>query len=89
MFLSSLTESQVIAAVSGFGVSLFLVLVDSLSYVVTNSFLQTVFRALSFNDRYVPFTIGVLEFSNTIFFLSISALFLLFTVAVLDRRRWN
>jgi ABC-2 type transport system permease protein len=89
MFLSSLTESQVIAAVSGFGVSLFLVLVDSLSYVVTNGFLQTVFRALSFNDRYVPFTIGVLEFSNTVFFLSISALFLLFTVAVLDRRRWN
>ena len=89
MFLSALTESQVIAAVTGFVVSLFLMLVDALSLVVNSSFLQSLFRNLSFNDRYTPFTLGILELPNIVFFLSISVLFLCFTVAVLDKKRWS
>ena len=41
MFLSSLTESQLIAAILGFVVSLFLMLVDALAVVVNSSFLQS------------------------------------------------
>ena len=43
VFVSALTESQVIAAVSGFAVSLFLVLVDALVYVVSGQLFQTIF----------------------------------------------
>ena len=54
MFLSALTESQVIAAVTGFVVGLFLMLVDALALVVNSSLLQTLFRQLSFKGRYRP-----------------------------------
>ncbi len=89
MFLSALTDSQVIAAVSGFVVSLFLMLVDALALVVDQRLLQSFFRSLSFNRRYVPFTLGLLELTHVIFFLSIAALFISLTTAVLDRERWG
>lgn len=89
MFLSSLTESQFVAAVLGFVVSLFVMLVDALALVVNSSFLQAFFRRLSFNDRYAAFTLGILELPSVVFFFSISALFVLLTVAMLDRARWS
>jgi ABC-2 type transport system permease protein len=89
LFLSSLTESQVIAAVMGFAVSLFLVLIDAISYVVSSSFWQTFFAYLSFNDRYEPFTLGVVDLPGAVFFVSVAALFVAFSVAALERRRWN
>jgi len=89
LFVSSLTESQVIAAVCGFGISLFLMLVDALALVVKSPVLQAFFRALSIDARYAPFTMGILNFANAAFFLSVSALFLCFTVAGLERRRWS
>lgn len=88
MFLSSITESQVIAAVLGFAVSLLLVLVDAIAYVVNSKFLQAVFSYISFNDRYDPFTIGVIDLANVLFFVSVAALFIAFSTAVLERRRW-
>jgi len=89
MLLSALTESQVVAAVAGFVVSLFLMLIDALALVVNSRFLQALFRNLSFNDRYRPFTLGILELPHIVFFLSISGLFVLLTVAILDRERWG
>ncbi len=88
MFLSALTESQVIAAVAGFVVSLFLMLVDALALVVNSSFLQALFRNLSFKQRYTSFTLGILELPSIVFFLSICVLFVLLTVAILDKERW-
>ncbi|MEA4870681.1 MAG: ABC transporter permease subunit [Christensenella sp.] len=89
LFLSSLTESQVIAAVMGFAVSLFLVLVDAISYVISSKFWQAVFSNLSFQTRYEPFTLGVVDLPNAVFFLSVSALFILFSIVTLERRRWS
>lgn len=89
MFLSSLTESQVISAVCGFVVSLFLMLIDSFSSSVNGDFWQEFFRNISFNSRYMPFTMGILDLSNIVFFLSVSTLFIILTVTVLDRKRWN
>lgn len=89
MFLSSLTESQVIAAVSGFAASLFLVLVDALVSVVSTPVFRTFFSYLSFNDHYNAFTYGIIDFSNVLFFVSIAAMFLLLTTAVLEKRRWS
>jgi len=89
MFLSGVTESQVISAVLSFVASLFLMLVDALSYVVSTPFLQDLFRYMSFNNRYVPFTYGILDLSNTLFFLSFAGLFLFLAAAVLEKRRWS
>ncbi len=89
LFLSSITESQVIAAVLGFAVSLFLMLVDAIAYVVKSNFFKTFFEYISFNERYSPFTLGIVELQNVIFFLSVAALFCAITTALLERKRWN
>ena len=89
MFISSLTESQVISAVCGFVTSLFLMLLDSLTITVNNGFLRELLSGVSFSNRYTPFTMGVFDWSNVIFFISVCALFLILTVAVLDKNRWG
>ena len=89
MFLSSITESQVIAAVSGFAVSLLLVLMDAMFNEVSGKVVQKLFSYMSFNGRYNGFTIGIIDFSNVLFFVSIGALFILLTAAVLEKRRWS
>jgi len=89
LFISSLTENQVIAAVGGFGASLFLILLDAMQHVVANRTLRMLFNHMSFNGRYRGFTIGVIAFMDVVFFLSIAACFICLTVIVLERRRWN
>ena len=88
LFISAFTESQVMAAVGGFGVCLFLMMVDALYYVVQNPLLRALFSRLSFNDRYQSFTMGLLDLYSVCFFLSLAGLFLAFTVLALERRRW-
>ena len=89
MFLSSLTESQVIAAVCGFAASLFLILLDALIYVVSNGFVKRMLTYMSFSNRYKGFTIGLIDASNVLFFISIAVLFILLTSAVSEKRRWS
>ena len=89
LFISSLTENQVIAAVGGFGASLLLVLLDALRFVVTSNLLRQIFEHLSFNRRYRGFTIGVISLPDVLFFVSMAACFILLTVCVLERRRWS
>ena len=89
MFLSSFTESQFIAAISGLGASLLLTLIEPLTLWVANPAVKLICKALSFNRRYLPFAMGILELSNVVFFISVAALFTGLTMAVLDKRRWS
>ncbi|MDL2233524.1 ABC transporter [Ruminococcaceae bacterium OttesenSCG-928-L11] len=89
MFISSLTESQVIAAVGAFAVGLALLLVDSLASVFTNPILVAFFDGISFMKRYEVFTQGIFDFSSIVFFLSVSAIFIFLTVRVQEKRRWS
>src|SRR5699024_6346737 len=52
MFISALTENQVIAAVGGFAAGFSLILVDSLSTLVTIDWLSSFISGLSFMVRY-------------------------------------
>lgn len=87
MFLSSLTESQVIAALLGFAVSLFLFAMDALSTVFQSSVLRFVIAVLSFSKRYQPFTYGLLDLSCVLYFASFAALFLYLSALSLEKRQ--
>ena len=89
VFISSLTESQVIAAVASFAVMMGLMLIDTLSSVMPTQFLQDLVYGLSFYTRYANFTLGLLNIADVIFFLSVSGLFIFFTVRVLEKKRWS
>ena len=89
MFISSLTESQLVAAIVTVVVDLGLLLVDSLASVMPNTTLQNAVLSLSMSDRYGNFTMGILDFADTFFFLSVIALFVFLTGRVLEKRRWG
>ena len=89
LFISSLTESQVIAAISTFGVSLFFVLLDSAASLVEYKWVSDAVKWISFNDRYNEFTEGVVNISSIVFFISAAVIFIFLTTRSLDKRRWN
>lgn len=89
MFISSLTENQVVAAVGAFAASFGLMLMDGLSSLTQNQILKTILDALSFNAHYAKFTQGMLSLEDVVFFLSVSAVFVFLTIRVFEKRRWN
>lgn len=89
MLISSLTESQFIAALGTFIASFVLLMVDSLASLSDSTFVSTVVEFLSVSQRYGHFTAGIIHYGDIVFFLSMQALFLFLTVRVLDRKRWN
>lgn len=89
IFLSSLTQSQVVAAISTFGVSILLLVIDQLTSVVTDPTLQKLIGWVSFNSRYTPFTKGIFDVSSVVFFLSVVAVFIFLTARKLESRRWS
>ena len=89
VFLSSLTESQMIAAISGFAVGLFIYLLDNVSSAVSVEFVSKALNAVSFLSHYQNFTVGQLSLADVVFFLSIIALFIFLTVRVIEKKRWS
>ncbi len=89
LFISTITESQVIAAVLGLGIGLFLILIDAVQSVIESAALRSVCSWFSFYQHYQGFTIGVIDFSNVLYYLLTAVLFLCLADAVLEKRRWN
>ncbi len=88
LFISGLTESQIVAAVCTFAVSLFAMLLDTFAELITISLLKKILDWLSLYGRYNAFVTGIIDYSNLFFFVSFSALFLFLTVRVLEKRRY-
>lgn len=89
LFISSLTENQIAAAVASMVILLMFFLVDTLAARVTVSWLQTLLYDLSFYTRYYEFTCGIFNLSSVLFFVSAAVLFNFFTVRVFEKRRWS
>ena len=88
LFISSLTENQMIAAIGGFFINLMILLMNTLKSALPNGFLQDVLSSISVYSRYSEITSGIFSLSSLIFFVSVIFIFLLLTVRVLEKRRW-
>ena len=89
MFVSSLTENQLAAAiitVSIIGTMLLLNLVNSYieSYVI-----RFIISWVCFMSRYAPFQSGIFDPSSLLYFVSVAGVFLFLTARVYDKRRWG
>jgi ABC-2 type transport system permease protein len=89
MFVSALTENQIVAAIAGMFSLLILYLFDSISSVVSWEWLSNVLERLSFYTRYYEFTQGIFDLSSVLFYISVIVLFNFFTVRVFEKRRWS
>ena len=88
VFISSLTENQVIAAVGGFGVGLGFLLIGALRTVFTGT-LGALIGVVSFYERYHSFSLGIFRFEDILFFVSVAVIFLFLSVRVFEKRRWS
>ena len=83
LFISSLTENQMIAAIGGFFINLMILLMNTLKSALPNGFLQDVLSSISVYSRYSEITSGIFSLSSLIFFVSVIFIFLFLTVRVL------
>ena len=88
LFISSLTENQMIAAIGGFFINLMILLMNTLKSALPNGFLQDVLSSISVYSSYSEITSGIFSLSSLIFFVSVIFIFLFLTVRVLEKRRW-
>ena len=89
IFISSLTESQMIAAVGGIVVNLFLLIADTVASYISNSAISTALSAISIDSRYKSFLRGYVNIADTVYLLSVAVIFIFLTIRVLEKRRWS
>lgn len=90
LFVSSLTENQLSAAVGTIAIILALLGISLASSLIPTEYaIRFVLDALSVYTRFQTFTSGYFDLPSLIYYLSVSALFLYFTFRVYDRRRYN
>ena len=89
LFISSLTENQIVAAVITFVLFIVLYLMDSLKDMVTVPVISPILSALSITTRFNEFNLGVLSIVPVVYYLSVTALFLYLTCHALESRRFK
>lgn len=88
IFVSAMTESQIIAGILGLVISFFIMQIDYFASAIDSAIFSKACTYFSFVSRFYAFTSGQIDFSNIVFFLSITVLFLYFTNLAMDRKRW-
>jgi len=91
LFCSSLTRSQVIAAVAAAAI-LFVITIAPYALQEQASTLSGFWREAvdqGVYNRYVVFSRGTIDTGDVVFFVVVTAVFLFFTTKVLESRRWK
>ncbi len=91
LFVSALTESQVIAAVLTFAFLFLGYVMEGICSLIssTGNWLTKILGNLSTVSHLDNFDNGILDVEGIIFYVSGAALFLFLTCQVIQRRRWN
>ena len=89
LFISALTENQITAATSTFGVLLLSWVLDWVVPNINSPAVVSIIEWVSVLKRFSSFMMGVLSPSPIIYYLSFSALFVFLTIRVIEKRRWS
>jgi len=92
IFISALTENQVIAAVGTLCLFIALYILEIVASMffatgVLPQFVMRIFLFISIYGRYGEITRGLLSLDTIVFFISVCAVFIFLTTRVLERRR--
>lgn len=89
IFISSLTESQLSAAVITIAVLGVMTLIGIVSSSINAAPVRAVLNWISVLSRYDNFSLGLFDFSALLYYVSIAGVFIFLTVRVYDKRRWG
>lgn len=87
IFISNLTENQMIAAIGSIGANIALCMFDVISGSVSNVTLRNILNNLSVFYKYSEFTAGIFSLKNIVFLLSLIVVFNFLTMRFIERRR--
>ena len=98
IFISSLTENQLSAAVITISVILFMVIMGFVNDIgsdaegnrlISSYVVRFVIDWISVFSRFGYFTYGIFDISALIYYLSIASVFVFLTVRIYEKRRWG
>ena len=89
MFISSLTESQVISCILTLVAFLVIMMISSLAEMTGIAFLSDIAQYIGFMDRFQNFYDTVFPVSDVIYLLSITGVFCFLSVRAVEKRRWS
>ncbi len=88
LFVSSLTESQVIAAIISYAILFTIYILQFVVSIIYVPVVKDIFNWLSVFSRFTNITNGILSLSDIVYFISIIVVFLFLTTRVLEKKRW-
>ena len=88
MFISSLTESSVVAAILTFVINILIIYASSLSSMIQVPWIATVIEKIAFINAFDNFGSTAFSIPDVFYFVSITAAFLFLSVRSLEKRRW-
>ena len=89
IFVSAMTENQVVAAIVSFIIIMLFYMIDIFAGNVQVEWLRNVMSSLGFYTRYYEFSTGIFSIPSLVFFLSAIFIFNFLTVRALEKRRWS
>lgn len=89
IFVSSLTENQIIAAVVSIGVFALMIASSVFAMKIESEIIRVIIKWFSVMDRFYNFQRGIFDFTSVIYYLSLITVFLFLTVRVYEKRRWE
>ncbi len=89
IFVSALTENQIVAAVGTIGIILFMLVIGFLSSFIDVYAIRVALTWISVFSRYSNFAYGILDIASLLYYFSICFIFMFLTVRVYEKRRWS
>ncbi len=92
IMMSALTDNPIIAAVFGEAAMIAVIFLDNFTntaLIQSVPFLAKVFSWFSTQTRFGAFSQGLFSLSDLIFFLSITCTVLIWTIIIIEKRRWS
>ena len=92
MLTSALTDSPILAAVFGEAAMLIVVFLDRFTdtaLIQSIPAVEKVFRWFSTQSRFNGFSQGLFSLGDLVFFITLSAVVLVWTIIIIEKRRWS
>ena len=89
LFVSTLTESQIVSALGTFAIILFLILSNILSTKINVEIISKILNWFSLFARFDNFIWGVIDISTLIYYITFAGLFIFLSVMSIQKKRWR
>lgn len=89
LFVSSFTESQIIAAIFSFGSLLVLYVWDAIVSLIQQPTIAKAAGWFSLTKRYSNMQLGLLSAEDVVFYLSIIVIFIILTISNIEKQRYK